>query len=351
VPLAGLVVSRLGAARSVAVMSIVLAVGLAVVAVGTLVGIPTTIVGLALVGFGNGVWNVAMNVEGATVEQRLRRAIMPKFHAGFSVGTVGGAAVGAVMVAFGVPVVVHLLAVAIAFGITVPLASRRFLRSAEAGTQHADSADKPRNPLKAWTEPRTLLIGLFVMCLAFTEGTGNDWLAIAMIDGHGAPRFLGPLTLAIFLASMTAGRWFGPRIIDRYGRVPILRACSLVALVGLVLVVYSQLLPLAVVGAMLLGLGASLGFPVGLSAAADDPRYAAARVSVVAAVGYSAFLVGPPLIGLLGDRFGVLRSLTATGVLLLLAFLLAGITKALESETTSAPDPVGEPVADPEPDR
>ena len=176
------------------------------------------------------------------------------------------------------------------------------------------------------------------MCLAFTEGTGNDWLAIAMIDGHGAPPAIGPLTLAIFLASMTAGRWFGPTLIDRYGRVPVLRACSMVALVGLVLVVYSQLLPLAVVGAVLLGLGASLGFPVGLSAAADDPRQAAGRVSVVAAVGYSAFLVGPPLIGLLGDRVGVLRALTATGVLLLVAFLLAGVTKPLEVEQTAESD-------------
>ena len=182
------------------------------------------------------------------------------------------------------------------------------------------------------------MIGLFVLCLAFTEGTGNDWLAIAMIDGHGAPAVLGPSTLAIFLASMTAGRWFGPPIIDRYGRVPVLRACSVVALVGLVLVVYSQLLPLAVVGAVLLGLGASLGFPVGLSAAADDPRYAAGRVSVVAAIGYSAFLVGPPLIGLLGDQIGVLRALTVTGVLLLLAALLAGVTKPLDPSRPADPD-------------
>ena len=98
------------------------------------------------------------------------------------------------MVAFGVPVVIHLLAVALAFGITVPLAARRFLpRSAEPDSEHArESADPRRSPLKAWTEPRTLLIGLFVMCLAFTEGTGNDWLAIAMIDGHGAPPAIGP---------------------------------------------------------------------------------------------------------------------------------------------------------------
>ena len=61
-------------------------------------------------------------------------------------------------------------------------------------------------------------------------------------------------------------------------------------------------------------------------------------MSVVAAVGYSAFLVGPPLIGLLGDRVGVLRALTATGVLLLVAFLLAGVTKPLEVEQTAESD-------------
>ena len=83
------------------------------------------------------------------------------------------------------------------------------------------------------------------------------------------------MTLAIFLASMTAGRWFGPRLIDRYGRVRLLRVCALVALVGLVLIVYSQALVSGIVGAVLLGLGASLGFPVGLSAAGDDREHAA----------------------------------------------------------------------------
>jgi cyanate permease len=64
-----------------------------------------------------------------------------------------------------------------------------------------------------------------------------------------------------------------------------------------------------VVGVVLWGLGASLGFPVGMSAAADDPRTAAARVSAVATVGYAAFLIGPPLIGFVGDHIGVLNAL------------------------------------------
>ena len=110
----------------------------------------------------------------------------------------------------------------------------------------------------------------------------------------------------------------------------ILRSSALIALIGLLLIVFGTFLPIAFLGAVLLGFGTALGFPVGMSAAADDPLRSAARVSVVASIGYTAFLAGPPLIGLLGDRFGVLRALTVTAALLVLAALLASNTKPLD---------------------
>src|SRR3954453_12835516 len=108
-PLAGMVVARLGAARTVVVTAFVAAGGLAIAAVGFQIGVAPVVVGLFLLGAGNGTWDVAMNVEGAFVEQRLRRSIMPRFHAGFSIGTVTGALLGAAMVALGVSVTAHLL--------------------------------------------------------------------------------------------------------------------------------------------------------------------------------------------------------------------------------------------------
>ncbi|HEY5847748.1 MAG TPA: MFS transporter [Microlunatus sp.] len=335
-PLAGIVVTKIGAARSVAIMSLILSVGLVVVAVGYWYGIPPIVAGLFLIGFGNGTWDVAMNVEGAAVEQRLGRAIMPKFHAGFSVGTVAGALGGVAMVALSVPVTAHLIGVAVVVAVLVPLSVRSFLpmplrqaQSTEGQASSVPAHGTNPHPLRAWTEPRTLLIGVFVLCMAFTEGTGNDWLAVAVIDGYQAAPVLGPLALAVFLTAMTAGRWFGPGLIDRYGRVVVLRVSALIALVGLLLVVFGTLLPIAFLGSVLLGLGTALGFPVGMSAAADDPAMAAARVSVVASIGYTAFLAGPPLIGFLGDQFGVLRALTVTAVLLGFAALIAGITRPL----------------------
>lgn len=344
-PLAGIVVTRLGTARTVTAMALLVALGLVVVALGYQAGVAPVMLGLFCMGFGNGTWDVAMNVEGARVEQRLGRAIMPRFHAGFSVGTVVGALGGSATVALGVPIGVHLVAAAVVVGVVVPLGVRRFLPVEPAPEPELTAAR--RNPLRAWLEPRTLLIGVFVLCMAFTEGTGNDWLAVAVIEGYQAGPVAGLLTFAVFLAAMTLGRWFGPQLIDRYGRVLTVRASALVALAGLLLVVFGQLLAVAVLGSVLWGLGAALGFPVGMSAAADDPTRSAARVSVVASIGYTAFLAGPPLMGLLGDQVGVLKALTVTAGLLALAAAVAGTTRPLAPDAAVHPAHLVEPAGTP----
>ena len=332
-PLSGLVVGHLGTARTVAVTSLVAAAGLATAAVGYRIGVAPVVVGLFALGLGMGTWDVAMNIEGSAVEQELKRAIMPRFHAGFSVGTVAGALLGAAMVALGVSTTIHLLAIAAIAAVVGPWAVRDFLPDPQAP---AEDGKRP-NPLAAWTEPRTVLIGVFVFAAAFTEGTGVDWLGVAIIDGYGAAAALGTLTFAIFLAAMTLGRWFGPGLIDRYGRVLIVRIFAVVALVGLALVVWGSTLLVAMAGAALWGLGTALGFPVGMSAAGDDPARAPARVSVVATVGYLAFLAGPPLIGFLGEHTGTLDALTVTGGLVALGLMISSVLRPPVNASEGAP--------------
>jgi MFS family permease len=323
-PLAGSLVTRWSSRRTVAVMAVLLAAALGGVAVGFLVGIPALIAALFVLGFANGAWDVAMNVQAAGVEQRLGRAVMSRFHAGYSVGTVGGALVGAVMVATRVPVPVHLAAVAVVVAASVPWAVQRFLPD-DGSEQAATPGDQPApRALAAWGELRTLLIGVCVLAFAFAEGTANDWISVALIDGYGVPAAIGTLGFATFLAAMTTARWFGPQLLDRHGRVPVVRGLAAINVVGLVLFVFGGSTAVAFAGAVLWGLGVSLGFPVGMSAAADDPRRAPARVSVVASIGYCAFLGGPPLIGFLGQHLTVLRGLIAVAVLLALAVALAG---------------------------
>jgi fucose permease len=332
-PLAGLVIARLGPARTVAVMATLCAAGLATAAIGFRSGVAPVVVGLFLLGIGNGTWDVAMNVEGTFVEQRLGRAIMPRFHAGFSVGTVVGALIGAGMVVIGVSVTAHLLGVAVLIAIGMPAAVRGFLTV--TAPDHRDE-QAPGHPLEAWRERRTLLLGLFVFCMAFMEGSANDWLGVAVIDGYHARAAVGSLTLGMFLAAMTAGRWFGPALLDRFGRTTSVRTSCVLACAGLALVIVAAWLPLAIAGAVLWGLGSALGFPVGMSAAGDDPRRAAGRVGVVTSIGYVAFLAGPPFVGLLGNHVGTLHSLFAVAGVATAGLLLSGIIATPPARTAGA---------------
>ncbi len=340
-PLSGRLVTRLGPRRTTAVMAVLFSAGLVVAALGQLVSVVPLVVGLFLLGFGNGAWDVAMNVHGALVEQRLGRAIMPRFHAGWSCGTVAGALVGAVMVALRVPVALHLVAVAVAVGVVVPAVVGRFYlpdpgpdAAREPGTA-GPGPDAPSRAASAWRERRTLLIGVFVLAFAFAEGTANDWITVALIDGYRLPAAAGAIGFAIFLAAMTGARWFGPPLLDRFGRVPVIRGIAGIALAGLLLFVFGGHPGMALAGALLWGAGTSLGVPVGMSAAADDPPRAAARVSVVASIAYCAFLGGPPLIGLLADRVTVVRALVSVAALLAVVVLLAGALRPLRPRPAS----------------
>ncbi|GAB2726038.1 MFS transporter [Nocardioides pakistanensis] len=312
-PTAGIWVHRFGAARVVGFSAVLASVGLGLAGAGvSVLGEPWgTAAGLLLVGFGSGTWDVAMNVEGAAVEHRSGRTIMPRFHAAFSLGTVAGAATGAAAAGLGVPVVWHLGLAAALVAAATPTAVRSFL-PVEAEPEEAVGL----SPWRAWREPRTLAVGVMVLAMALTEGVANDWLAVALVDGYDVAPWVGASGFALFVTAMTSGRLVGGKLLDRFGRLPVLWSTMAVAGAGVLLVVLAPLTPLVVVGIVLWGLGASLGFPVGMSAAADDPAHAPARVSVVSTIGYTAFLAGPPVLGYIGDRVGVLNALLLVAILL-----------------------------------
>jgi len=351
---AGWLVHRFGAARTTAMGVLAAACGMA------LAGLALDVAGsrvaltalLLLAGVGIGSWDVAMNIEGAAVEQVLGQSIMPRFHAAFSGGTVLSALAGAGASRAGIPVHVHLLVVSVPVLAGGGWAVGRFLprttegsagsagRAGRAGREGEPGSEgvvaEPIRPTAvepavtpprggaglraAWTERRTVLVGCVTLAAAFTEGTANDWLSVAFVEGHGLPPWAGILAFAGFLTAMTVGRLLGTALLDRFGRVPVLRATFALAVLGAGVVVWGGPV-LGFAGAALWGLGASLGFPVGMSAAADDPARAPARVSVVSTIGYLAFLGGPPLLGLLGDRVGVLHSLLVVGAMVAVALL------------------------------
>ena len=341
-PTAGPLVQRFTAARVVLAGGIVVTGGLLAVATATSLGlVPLAALGLLFTGLGIATWDVAMNVEGAAVEHRLGRTLMPRLHAGFSVGTVVGALLGAGAAAVGLPVAGQLVATAAVVVLALAVAVRAFLPVA-AAEMAADPA-RGSGVRQAWRERRTLLVGLFTLAFALTEGTANEWLALALTDGHGTSDAVGALGFGAFVLAMTLARTFGGTLLERYGRVVVLRALGALAAVGLLLVVAGPSLAWVVAGALLWGVGASLGFPVGMSAAADDPERAAVRVSVVSSVAYTAFLAGPPLIGFLAESYGVLRALLVVLVALAVGVAAAGATRPPRSAQPPLPAPPDPP--------
>lgn len=336
-PVAGRVAHRFGSRAAVRIGALVSLPGIVLAALAAQVGLPFwwVVPGLVLYGLGAGVWDVSQNLQGTVIEQGLGRAIMPWFHAAFSGGTVAGALVGALLVKLQVPVLAHLGVAAALMGAAAWWGTTHFLPAFdEADDDTAGGAEPARI---AWLEPRTLLIGVMVLAAAFTEGTANDWMAVAFSEGHGLGNAMGVLALAMFLVFMTAGRILGTQLLDRYGRVLVLRLLFGAALVGCGLVVFGTP-PVAFVGAAIWGVGASLGFPVGMSAAADDPARAHARISVVSTIGYTAFLAGPPLLGFLGDHVGVLRSLLVVAAVSVLSLLVVPAARPLSAVNASAGD-------------
>ncbi|MEV7492925.1 MFS transporter [Streptomyces anulatus] len=356
----GGLVRRRGGRRVIAAGAGLLVAGLLVIAGGAALEVSAGVFcGLALFGAGMGLAEVAFNIEGAAVERTLGRPVLPVLHGCFSLGTVVGALLGMGLTAVRFPVGWHLAAVAVA----VAAAGVWTVRAVPAGTgqEEADPEDPAdsdaasaagsegggrhpdgiRGQLAVWRDRRLVLIGLIVLAMAFAEGSANDWLPLLMVDGHGTSATAGSLTFMLFAVAMTTGRFTGGPLLVRYGPAAVVRASALVAAAGVALVVFSDDALLAGAAVVLWGLGASLGFPVTISAAGEGVRNASARVAAVSTAGYAAFLVGPPSLGFLADHVGLRNAMVVVLVLLGGAAL---ITRALRTPPSGeGEEPPGTP--------
>ncbi|MGM7679009.1 MFS transporter [Microbacterium sp. A94] len=330
------VMVRIGARRGMLAMMIMLALGLVLIGVGTTVfaSFPLVTIGLALFGFGNGCLDIMMNVEATAIEQEAGKTILPLFHAFFSFGTVIGAGLGWIATTWHLDVATHALVVAAIIFIGA-FACFTNVPNRDAGLDPAEPGDKPHwrermhLALSAWREPRTYALGVVMLGMSFAEGGANDWLALGAAEDHGGGTAIGAAALTVFSVCMTAVRIFGGPLVDRFGRVLVLRVLAVAAAAGILLFILAPSLPLVFVGAALWGVGASLGFPLGMSAAADDPAKAAARVSAAATIGYVAFLGGPPILGLISEHIGLLNTLFILVALVVASGLFSGAAKPL----------------------
>lgn len=281
--------------------------------------------GFALFGLGMGTCEVAINVDGAEVERVLRLPVLHALHGCFSLGSLVGAGMGWGLNVLGVPVVVHLslMSVLVAplilyFGPGMPAGFAKKVTRVDVA-----SSTPPAVRERIWTSPRVLLIGLIVFAMALAEGSANDWLPLLMVDEHGFSAAAGALLFMGFATAMTAGRFSGGWVLKRFGRAIVMRSCAILCASGIAAVVFGHGVIVATVAVMLWGLGASLGFPVAVSAAADGEGNSTRRVAAIAVMGYVAMLVGPPTLGFIGQVHGLRNAMIVVLSLVCVAALIA----------------------------
>ncbi|MEV6347512.1 MFS transporter [Actinoplanes sp. NPDC051851] len=332
----GALIARFGTRRVITVGVVSQLISMPLVGIGATTSQSLVVsIGLCLFGIGIGGSEVAINIEGADVERILGRPVLPTLHGFFSLGTVFGAGVGLVLAAVDFPVLWHMLAAA-AIGVPLMILARAWMG---AGLGQDAAADGESGGARLWRDRQLLLIGVIVLALALAEGAANDWLPLLMVDGHGLDPALSSLVYLTFVAAMALGRFTGGWFLARFSRPVVLGASAVIGAVGLVIVVAVDNAVVAGAAVIFWGLGAALGFPVALSAAADSGPNATARVSLVASIAYVAFLAGPPALGFLGDHFGLRGAMVAVLVFLAIAAVAAPALRSSPHQDLSSGTP------------
>ena len=282
--------------------------------------LPLAWLALLLFGLGMGSAELAINMEGADVERLTGRIILPTLHGCFSLGTVIGALAGLGLMHWQVPDTPHLLIMG-ALGLIVLLLNLRGLPGG-FGKETADTDDAAGTGARPlWREPVVLMIGAIALAMTLAEGSAYDWLPLLMADAYGTGERTGTLVFLGFATTMAIGRLGSRFLLERMDRRRLMTLSLLAGAAGMAVVITSNQLGMAVAGVILWGLGASVAFPLALSAAAASGPNPNARVKLVATGGYIALLVGPPMLGFVANALGLRGAFPLVLALVLLAIL------------------------------
>ncbi|MEG9247950.1 MFS transporter [Arthrobacter sp. Soc17.1.1.1] len=327
----------LGARTALLVTVVAMSVGMIVAGGGAgAASVPVFFAGLGIAGFGVGATDILINIDGAAVERLAHRSLLPLLHAAWPAGAVVGAGVGAVCAAAGVAPSVQLIALAL----IVLVAGVLMVRAVPAGSRglrrRYGTTSGLRRRAGSVLDPRLVAIGAVMFAAEFGEGAANSWLSVAVRDAFGQPDAFAAGVVGVYAAAQVVIRVAGGPLVDRFGRVRVIRVTMGLGAAGVLLMVLDLGTAPGVAGIVLWSVGVSMGFPLGMSAAAEGPG-GAARVSVVGSLGYIANLVSPPLIGFLASGFDILTAFWPLVGLFVVSVLLAPALRPLRDAPGPAP--------------
>ncbi len=292
--------------------------------------LPLLTAALFCFGFVHGALDVSMNANAVEVEREYGRPILSAFHAVFSIGGFAGAALGGLFAQIGVTPAVTFIAVGAVLTVMAAMSARRALPATPAATPAATSeaagatSAAPGRRSRRVPIPGVLFLGVLAFCCLVGEGAAADWGSVYLREDLGGSPGLAAAPYAAFSMMMTAGRLAGDRLAGRFGSVPLVRACGLLAGAGLLVALLIGHPVAAIAGFGCFGAGLSCIVPQVFSAAANrDPSRAGEGLARVASLGYVGFLSGPVLIGGAAELLGLPRALAIPAVLALFVALAA----------------------------
>jgi predicted MFS family arabinose efflux permease len=274
------------------------------------------LVAMLVFGATAGMADIAMNTLGLGLEERAGRPLMSRLHGVWSVGGMVGSALGVLAARADVDARTHLGAMALVLLAVSLVAGRRLPRAAPS--KHAEP------PRLAWPSRPVLLIGLVGFCAVFAEGASADWCAVYLRDVVGTSAATAAAAYTAFAGAMAAGRLAGDRAVARLGTMRSVRAGSLAATAGALLVVVARTPLLGIPGFALIGLGIAVVVPLAFAAGGRAVPHAGQGIAAVATVAYGAGLAAPGTIGGIAQLSSLPAAFVVVAVLTALFGLGAG---------------------------
>ena len=260
---------------------------------------------------------VAINLEADRVEHALGSRIMNRSHAFWSIGFFSAAVVGALFSQFKVMLEIHFLLVC---GIAFLISKIIFEDYIVASPRHTNFTKIKKFSLP--TGPIFVMV-LFTMSAMLVEGASIDWSVIFMREIHSASPFISGFSLAMAAFSQALVRFFGDNLLNKFGPILISVASLFFMFLGIFLVVLSNSITLAIFGFLFLGAGSAVIFPMAISIAASrSDRPAETNVASLTQFAFGMFLLGPPILGFVGEAYSLRWSFSLCIPLLILSCLM-----------------------------
>jgi MFS family permease len=267
-----------------------------------------------------GVIEVIVNLEADRVEHQTGQRFMNRAHGCWSLGFFAAGLLGALFAQWGISAQWHLALVVPVVWLAMVLLLGRF---APAPQRDPIAAEPPAHFARA-TRGVLLLVAVSLSAMVL-EGAGAEWSAIYMRDVFGALPFVGGMAVAVGALAQGVTRFFADRFVERHQPVAVARVLLTVLGLGTLLVFFAPAAWTALLGFAMMGVGTAVIFPLAMSAAAQrTDRAPATNVAALAQTAFVAYLLGPPLLGLVAQQFGVRWSFGIGLPLVVLSLVCAG---------------------------